>query len=183
MSQETDSNDKEDSSGMSYKLKAGAFLAFTGGFGMFAGFASALGQAKKQDPSGFDKGMTGIDPVQEAAAREAVKNLDNAALEKIRRDRALHESGAALARRALGWGTVYAVGGCGIIFSSIWKLMGVENLSEFREKVGKVLPTIPKNPPKPGERIEFGGINDFLSYIIQKDKEKKILNEKSSQKQ
>ena len=61
--------------------------------------------------------------------------------------------------------------------------MGVENLSEFREKVGKVLPRIPKNPPKPGERTEFSGINDFLSYIIQKDKEEKILKEKSSQKQ
>ena len=51
-----------DSLSLSYKLKAGAFLVFTGGFGMCAGFAGALGQAKKQDPSSFDKGMTGLDP-------------------------------------------------------------------------------------------------------------------------
>ena len=183
MSQETDSKENDDSSELSYNLKAGAFLAFTGGFGMFAGFASALGQTKKQDPAGFDKGMTGVDPAQEAAAKEAVRNLDNAALEKIRRDRALHESGAALARRALGWGTVYAVAGCGILFFSVWKLMGVKNLTEFRDKVGNVLPRIPKNPPKPGERTEFSGINDFLSYIIEKDKEEKVLKQKSSPQQ
>ena len=40
---------------LSYKIKAGAFLTFAGGFGLFAGFAGALGQAKKQDPSGFDR--------------------------------------------------------------------------------------------------------------------------------
>lgn len=80
---------------LSYKLKAGAFLAFTGGFGMLAGFAGALGQAKKQDPASFDKGMTGQDAKVEAATKEAVRNLDNAALERIRSERALHESGRA----------------------------------------------------------------------------------------
>ena len=95
-------NEESENSDFSYRLKAGAFLAFTGGFGMFAGFASALGQAKKQDPQHFDKGMTGYDAAADAATKEAVKNLDNAALEKIRHERALHESGAALARRALG---------------------------------------------------------------------------------
>ena len=79
---EEDSSDND--SDFSYKLKAGAFLAFTGGFGLFAGFASALGQAKKQDPTGFDKGMTGSDPVVESATKEAIKNLDNKALEKLR---------------------------------------------------------------------------------------------------
>ena len=87
--------DEDAAKSLSYKLKAGAFLAFTGGFGMLAGFAGALGQAKKQDPASFDKGMTGQDAKLEAATKEAVRNLDNAALEKIRRDRALHESGRA----------------------------------------------------------------------------------------
>ena len=88
-------SDEDAAKSLSYKLKAGAFLAFTGGFGMLAGFAGALGQAKKQDPASFDKGMTGQDAKLEAATKEAVRNLDNAALEKIRRDRALHESGRA----------------------------------------------------------------------------------------
>ena len=43
-------------SNSSYKAKAGAFLAFAGGFGMLAGFGGALSQVKKQDPGHFDKG-------------------------------------------------------------------------------------------------------------------------------
>ena len=92
---EPPSSDGDTSNSLSYKLKAGAFLAFTGGFGMLAGFAGALGQAKKQDPASFDKGMTGVDAKVEAATKEAVRNLDNAALERIRQERALHESGRA----------------------------------------------------------------------------------------
>ena len=87
--------EEEADKSLEYKLKAGAFLAFTGGFGMLAGFAGALGQAKKQDPASFDKGMTGVDAKVEAATKEAVRNLDNAALERIRQERALHESGRA----------------------------------------------------------------------------------------
>ena len=92
---EPPSSDEDTSSSLSYKVKAGAFLAFTGGFGMLAGFAGALGQAKKQDPASFDKGMTGQDAEVEAATKKAVRNLDNAALERIRGERALHESGMA----------------------------------------------------------------------------------------
>ena len=178
----TDSNQEEREGGgiSSYNLKAGAFLAFAGGFGLFAGFAGALGQTKKQDPAGFDRGMTGVDPAREAAREEAVRRLDNVALEKIRREQALHETGAALARRALGWGTLYAVAGCGVLFFSLWKLMNVNNLTEFRQKAGSWLPKIPKNQPQPGERTEFSGINDFLHYIIEKDKEEKISKQKST---
>lgn len=83
----------------------------------------------------------------------------------------------------MGWGTVYAVAGCGALFFAVWKLLGCSDLREFREKVGHILPRLPKNPPKPGERTEFSGINDFLKYIIEKDKEEKILKEKSSSQQ
>ena len=107
-------------------------------------------------------------------------HLGNVAMEQIRREQALQESGAALARRALGWGTFYAVAGCGLIFFSVWKLMNVNNLTEFREKAGSWLPKIPKKPVQPGERTEFSGINDFLHYIIEKDKEEKISKQKSS---
>jgi len=58
-----------------------------------------------------------------------------AELVRARQAVALQETGAALASRALAWGTLYAVGGCGILFFSIWKMMGVQNMSEFRQKV------------------------------------------------
>ena len=66
----------------------------------------------------------------------------------------------------------------------MWKLSGANNLKEFREKAGKILPAIPKKPKEPGERTEFSGSNDFLTYIIEKDKEEKIIKEqlKSSPK-
>ena len=170
-------SDQEDSA-FNYNVKAGAFLAFAGGFGMLVGFGGAVSQVKKQDPSHFDKGLTGIDPAQEAAKVDALKRMDNEAMQKIRKTQALHETGAALARRALAWGSLYAVVGCGLLSFTIWKMMGVNNLSEFREKAGSLLPRIPKKPPQPGERTEFSGINDFLSYIIAKDKEEKLLKDK-----
>merc|ERR1740137_310522 len=122
--------------------------------------------------------MTGLDPAEEAAKTDAIKRMDQAAMEKIRNARAVQESGAALASRALGWGTFYAFAGCGVLFYSVWKLTGANNLKEFREKAGKILPQIPKKPKEPGERTEFSGINDFLTYIIEKDKEEKTLKER-----
>nr|CAH7737860.1 unnamed protein product [Callosobruchus chinensis] len=61
--------------------------------------------AKKHDPKYFNKGMV---PTRE-----------------------LPESGANLAMRALGWGTLYAVTGCGILFYSIWKLSGAQSVSKI----------------------------------------------------
>ena len=63
----------KDEGGIPYKVKAGAFLAFAGGFGLLAGFGGALAQArqkscflschyeffpqvKKQDPGHYDLG-------------------------------------------------------------------------------------------------------------------------------
>ena len=66
----------KDNGGIPYKVKAGAFLAFAGGFGLLAGFGGALAQAsylirrsasvlsllelswqvKKQDPGHYDLG-------------------------------------------------------------------------------------------------------------------------------
>lgn len=44
----------------------------------------------------------------------------------------LPETGASLALRALGWGTLYAFTGCGILFYSIWKLSGAKNVCLIR---------------------------------------------------
>merc|ERR1712013_923505 len=70
---------------------------------------------------------------------------------------------------------------CGILFYSIWKLMGVQNMTEFRQKVGRALPSVPRSPPKPGERTEFSGINDFLHYIIERDEVERREKRKQQQ--
>jgi hypothetical protein len=48
----------------------------------------------------------------------------------------------------------------------------LQKMKEFRHKVGTWLPAIRKNDPPQG-RTEFSGINDFLQYIIDVDKEQK----------
>lgn len=58
---------------------------------------------KKQDPKYFNKGLTGTIEMT--------------------------ETGAHLALRALGWGTLYAVTGCGILFYSVWKISGAKDVN------------------------------------------------------
>jgi hypothetical protein len=147
-------------SSLSYKFKAGLFLATAGGFGLLFGFSGALTSAKKKDPSNFDKGLIG-----DIAPKEI-------------KQRKLQETGARLAARALGIGTLYAIGGCGLLFYSLWKLSGAQDLADFRQKAGNILPRVPKNNP-PQSRTEFSGINDFLQYVIDKDEEEKVLKNKS----
>ena len=75
---ETSGQNKNNEGGIPYKVKAGAFLAFAGGFGLLAGFGGALAQVsdcsvisilskhrdislglcqvKKQDPGAYDMG-------------------------------------------------------------------------------------------------------------------------------
>jgi len=135
---------------LSFRLKAGAFLATAAGIGMLGGFGTAVAATKRQDPHHFDAGMVGID----AASTKAVQNT-----------KYLQESGAALATRALGYGTLYAFAGCGLLFFSVWKLAGASSLAEFREKVGAALPRIPRNSPPQG-RTEFSGLNDLMQYLV-----------------
>ncbi|CAL1273909.1 unnamed protein product [Larinioides sclopetarius] len=112
---------------------------------ILGGFGMALAMAKKKDPVYFFKGMM---PTKE-----------------------LPESGGALAMRALGWGTFYAVSGFSIFCFGVWKMMGVKNLEEFRMKVGNTLPRIPKSE-NPG-RSEFKNLRELLNYIIEEDKKGK----------
>ena len=56
---------------------------------------------------------------------------------------------------------------------SVWKLAGVNNLAEFREKVGSMLPRIPRQSPPQG-RTEFTGLNDLLQYLVDRDQQEKL---------
>lgn len=86
---------------------AAAFLTGVAGVSMLGGFGMTLGMAKKKDPNMFNKGIMG--------ARE------------------LHEAGGALALRALGWGSLYAVAGFSVFCFSIWKLSGAKDVSDHPE--------------------------------------------------
>ncbi|XP_044733210.1 transmembrane protein 242 [Chrysoperla carnea] len=121
-----------------FKLKAGVFFASVAGLSAAIGFGTTLAAAKKQDPKYFDKGVVG--------------------------SIGMTDTGAGLALRALGWGTVFAFGGCGILFYSIWKLSGARDLKEFRVKMGEILPRLTKTDP-PTSRTEFSNLTDLLTYL------------------
>ncbi|XP_046461674.1 transmembrane protein 242-like isoform X2 [Daphnia pulex] len=162
-----------------FKFKAAAFLAGVTGVSILFGFGTTLAAAKKKDPHFFDQGLTGriekptTEPISSETAT-AVRRRVPVSISSV-------EPGASLAIRALGWGTLYAVTGCSVLFYGIWKLMAVNDLKEFRLKVGTWLPAVPRNNPPQG-RTEFSGLNDLLQYIIDVDKEKKEASNRNDTK-
>ncbi|XP_076308285.1 LOW QUALITY PROTEIN: transmembrane protein 242-like [Tachypleus tridentatus] len=127
------------------KILGGAFLAGVAGASLVFGFGMTLAMAKRKDPTFFTKGLVGSKEVP--------------------------ESGGSLAVRALGWGTLYAVCGFGLFCFGVWKSLGVQNLKEFRQKMGEMLPQIPKKEPQ--GRTEFENLRELLNYVIEESEKGK----------
>jgi len=121
-------------------------MATVTGASIIFGFGMTLAMAKKRDPNFFNKGLMG--------------------------SKEIPESGSSLALRALGWGTLYSVSGFSLFCFGVWKLMGVSNLREFREKMQSMMSFVPKKPMESQGRSDFKNFGELLQYVLDEDERK-----------
>jgi len=127
------------------------FFSLIAGMSVMGGFGMTLTMAKKRDPNWFTKGLV--------ASKE------------------ISESGGSLALRALGLGSLYAVGGFSVCCLLAWKISGVHSMEELRVKVANILPAVPKHEPK--GRSEFKSLRDLVNFLIEEDELKKARKKDS----
>ncbi|KAL5009798.1 hypothetical protein ScPMuIL_012103 [Solemya velum] len=126
-------------------LKGGIFMTSLAGFSMLFGFGMTVAMAKRKDPAMFTKSLIG--------------------------SREMPESGASLAMRALAWGTVYSVTGVGLLCFAVWKLLGVQSMTEFSGKMRSVMPEVPKHEPR--GKSDFKSVQELIDYILAEDEKQK----------
>lgn len=88
-------------------------MSVVSGISALVGFSATLAAAKKQDAKYFDKGIMSTTHTQ---------------------------SGVNLALRALGWGTLYAFAGTGILVYGIWKFSGAKNVIKSFIYIYRLIP-------------------------------------------
>ncbi|XP_045067294.1 transmembrane protein 242-like isoform X1 [Coregonus clupeaformis] len=135
-------------------MKGAAFLTTVASAGMITGFGSTLAMAKKKSPGWFSKDqmVTGVPAGSDSQGRPVYGAPGTMATA------AVPETGASLALRALGWGSLYAWCGVGLLSFAVWKAMGVHSLTEFRQTMQSVFPAIPKNEDGPANSEEWDTI-------------------------
>lgn len=128
------------------QITKGLFFTFITFSGVALGFATSLGSTKKNNS-------------------KLVKNKKNIHY--------LHASGADLAQKALLRATAITVTGFSVFCFSIWKLSGAENFTDFRYKIGNILPRISnKNKEKEGRR-DFENLTELWHFLIEEDNKKR----------
>lgn len=127
------------------QITKGLFFTFITFSGVALGFATSLGSTKKNNS-------------------KLVKNKKNIQY--------LHASGAELAQKALLRATAITVTGFSVFCFSIWKLSGAENFTDFRYKIGTILPRISKNKEKEGRR-DFENLTELWHFLIEEDEKKR----------
>ncbi|CAI9716841.1 Hypothetical predicted protein [Octopus vulgaris] len=127
-------------------LKGAAFFTTLTTTSLLFGFGTTVAMAKKKDPAMFAKTLI---PSREYPV-----------------------TGHAFAARALAWGTLYSISGVSLLSFAVWKMLGVHNLVEFREKIQSLMPKVSKKQPQEG-RTEFKNLTDLMQYIIDIDAEEK----------